>query len=206
MIHPTRTNLLLLKEKSRSVVNSIGILKARRQALIQEFLSATIPFLGSRNQVKRLYGKATAELHISLGHEGKDCIESIMLVTRRDLGVEITEKSVMGLRYRDVKTHESAVRPPDERGYDYLSTTPHLEESIHLFETIVESMLEIAAFESKLKRLSDEIQRITRRMRVLEERILPALQNQIKSIAQYIVEREREAYYRLKRFKEIRST
>ena len=38
MIHPTRTNLLMLKDKSRSIVNSIGILKARKQALIKEFL------------------------------------------------------------------------------------------------------------------------------------------------------------------------
>ncbi len=93
---------------------------------------------------------------------------------------------------------------PDERGYDYLSTTTHLEESIHLFEMIVDSMLELASYDSKLKRLSAEIQRIARRIKVLEERILPALQGQIKSIGQYIAEREREAYYRLKIFKEVR--
>jgi V/A-type H+-transporting ATPase subunit D len=204
MIHPTRTNLLLLKEKSRSVVNSIGILKARRQALIREFLSATIPFLRSRDEVNSMYTEAIKELRFSLGHEGTDYIGSLVITTGREFGVEIAEKSVMGLRYRDVKAHESAVRAPDERGYDYLSTTSHLEESIHLYETIVESMLEMAAYESKLKRLSEEIRRITRRIRVLEERIQPALREQIKSIGQYIVEREREAYYRLKRFKAIR--
>lgn len=205
MIHPTRTNLLLLKEKSRSVVNSIGILKARRQALIREFLDTTIPFLASRDEVKRMYSMANRELSLSIGHEGRDCIDSIAAVTKPELGVEIAERSIMGLRYRDVMSHESAMRSPEERGYDYLSTTSHLEETIHLFEMIVESMLEIAAFESKLKRLSEEIQRITRRIRVLEERMLPALREQVKSIAQYIAEREREAYYRLKRFKEIRN-
>jgi V/A-type H+-transporting ATPase subunit D len=206
VIHPTRTNLLLLKEKSRSVVNSIGILKARRQALIREFLSTTIPFLRSRDEVKKLYAEGIEELRFSLGHEGKDAVESIAEAGRRELGVEIAEKSVMGLRYRDVTAHESAVRSPDERGYDFRSTTPHLEEAIHLFETVVESMIEIAAYESKLKRLSAEIQRITRRIRVLEERILPNLRRQIKSIGLYIVEREREAYYRLKRFKEMQTS
>jgi V/A-type H+-transporting ATPase subunit D len=204
VIHPTRTNLLLLKEKSRSVVNSIGILKARRQALIREFLSTTIPFLRSRDEVKKMYAVGIRELGLSLGHEGRDYIESLASATNREMGVEITERSIMGLRYRDLTAHETALRSPAERGYDYFSTTPHLEESIHLFEMIVDSMLEIAAFESKLKRLSAEIQRIARRIRVLEERILPALHEQIKSIAQYIVERERESYYRLKRFKGIR--
>lgn len=87
------------------------------------------------------------------------------------------------------------------RGYDYLPTTPHLEESIYLFEKIVESMVEIAAFESKLKRLGEEIIKTTRKIRVIEERVLPDLKNDIKTIVQYMEEREREAFYRLKRFK-----
>ena len=44
MLHPTRSNLLLLREKLGSVANSVTILKSRRQALIAELpaLSATI--------------------------------------------------------------------------------------------------------------------------------------------------------------------
>lgn len=203
MIHPTRTNLLLLKEKAQSVYNSVGILKARRQALIREFLSTTVPFLRSREDIRKAYGKAMGELALSLGNEGKESIESISYVTKREVGVEITEKSIWGLKFRDLIMHDSPVRRPDERGYDYLSTTPHLEECSHLFEKIVEAMIEIATFESKLKRLGEEILKTTRRIRVLEERILPDLRKQIRTIAQYIGERERETYYRLKRFKNI---
>ncbi len=203
MIHPTRTNLLLLKEKAVSVNNSIGILRARRQALIREFLSAALPFLRTREDIRKAYGKAIGELALSLGHEGRESVESLSLVTKQELGVEMTERSIWGLKYRDVIMHETPLRKPGERGYDYLSTTPHLEECIELFEKIVESMIEIAAFESKLKRLSEEILKTTRRIRVLEERILPELRSQIKAISQYIAERERETYYRLKRFKNV---
>jgi V/A-type H+-transporting ATPase subunit D len=54
MIHPTRTNLLLLKEKSASIENSISILTARRQALIREFLDTSLPFMRSREEGKVL--------------------------------------------------------------------------------------------------------------------------------------------------------
>ena len=201
IIHPTRTNLLLLKEKAHSVSNSISILKARRQALIQEFLNTTLPFLRSREGVRKTYGKALEELALSLGHEGKSSIESITFATERDFTVDIIEKSIWGLKYKDIIVHEVPVRDTDKRGYDFLSTTPHLEECIYLFERLLESMLEIASFESKLKRLSDEILRTTRKTRVLEERVLPDLKHQIKTITQYIGERERETYYRLKKFK-----
>jgi V/A-type H+-transporting ATPase subunit D len=203
MIHPTRTNLLLLKDKARSVTGSIGILKARRLALIREFLATSAPFLRSRDEVKTAYARALAELHLSLGHEGEEFIASLEGVAGRELGLEIAGRSVMGLRYRDVTVREDPVRSPEERGYDYRLTTPHLEEAIHLFESIMADMLEIAAFESRMKRLGDEIVRVTRRTRVLEERVLPGLRQDIRSIAHYIGERDREAYYRLKQFKEM---
>ena len=203
MIHPTRTNLLMLKDKARSVTGSIGILKARRLALIREFLATSAPFLRSRDEVKTAYARALAEMHLSLGHEGEEFIASLEGVAGRELGLEIAGRSVMGLRYRDVTVREDPVRSPEERGYDYRLTTPHLEEAIHLFESIMAEMLEIAAFESRMKRLGDEIVRVTRRTRVLEERVLPGLRQDIRSIAQYIGERDREAYYRLKRFKEM---
>ena len=203
MIHPTRTNLLLLKEKSRSVVNSIGILKARKQALIKEFLAATLPFLRSREDIRESYGKALRELALSLGHEGRENIESIIIATERDFGVDVIEKSIWGLRYKDILFHDVPLRDPDKRGYDEFATTPHLEEGTALFEKLLESMLHIAQYESKLKRLGDEIMRTTRRVKVLEEMVLPGLKQQVRTITQYIGERERESFYRLKRVKSI---
>ena len=203
MIHPTRTNLLMLKEKSRSIVNSIGILKARKQALIKEFLAATLPFLRSREEIKKSYGRAIRELAISLGREGKDTIESLAVATERDFGIEVKEKSIWGLRYKDIAYHDTPVRQPGERGYDESGTTPHLDDSVNLFEKLLESMLTIAEYESKLKRLGDEIVKTTRRIKVLEEMVLPGIKRQIRSIGQYIGEREREAFYRLKRVESI---
>lgn len=90
MIHPTRTNLLMLRDKAGSALNSMKILKARKQALIKEFLDTTRPFLRSRTDIRNIYGKAIQELRLSLGREGKVSIESITGVTARDFRVEIT--------------------------------------------------------------------------------------------------------------------
>ena len=203
MIHPTRTILLQLKEKAASTINSVAILKARRQTLIREFLDSVRPFLRSRDAIKRDYNKALAELSLSKGHEGEALVESLAAMSERELGVDVREKNLMGIRYRELTAYGPFVRSPEERNYDYSTTTPHLEESIYLFETIVESMLEIADFENKLKMLGEEILKVTRRTRVLEERILPKIKAEIKSITQYIGERERETHFRLKKFKDM---
>ena len=204
MIHPTRTNLLLLKEKGRSVQNCNSILKARRQALIKELLAASAPFLLSRDAVQANYGQAVRELALAQAIEGEDLLNSIAAVAKEDLGLEVSERRVMGLHYREVSVRESPLRLLDERGYDYRRTTPRLEEALYHFEEILQSMLEIAAYESKLKRLGQEVVRVTRRIRVIEERILPELQQQVKTIAQFLGEREREASFRLKRFRDMK--
>ena len=75
---------------------------------------------------------------------------------------------------------------------------------LQTLKKIVDAILDIAEYDNKLQRLSREIIQTTRRVRVLEERILPKLKNQVKSIVQYLGERERETYFRLKQFKEFK--
>lgn len=204
MIHPTRTDLLQLKDKVASVANSVAILRARRQALIRELLGSIQPFLRSRDAVRRDYGRAIVELQLAKGNEGAAFIETLAAGSAREVGVEVGERNVMGVRYRDLAAWGPFVRSPDQRNYGYAFTTPHLEESIDLFERTVEQMMGIAAFENKVEMIGREIQHVTRRIRVLEERVLPRLKAQIRAITHYIGEREREAHFRLKRFKTMR--
>lgn len=204
MIHPTRTNLLLLKEKSLSVNNSIGILKSRRQALIIEFLKTSTPYLESRKSIRKLYGDGIVALLFSVGHLGETTVDSISEVTAREFLVEITSRKLWGLEYKEISPRDSALRNILARNYDVRVTTTNLEEAIWRFEQIVDAILDIAEFDNKLQRLSREIIQTTRRVRVLEERILPQLRQQIRSITQYLGERERETYFRLKQFKEIK--
>ena len=204
MIHSTRTNLLLLKEKSSSVNNSIGILKSRRQALIIEFLKTSTPYLESRKAIRQLYGEGITELFFSIGHEGESVVDSISEVTVREFGIEITTRKLWGLEYKEISPRDSAVRDINSRNYDIRATTANLEEAAWRFEKIVDAILDIAEYDNKLQRLSSEIIQTTRRVRVLEERILPKLKKQVKSITQYLGERERETYFRLKQFKEIK--
>jgi V/A-type H+-transporting ATPase subunit D len=93
----------------------------------------------------------------------------------------------------------------NRRGYDYPATTQHLDEAVHLFEELLEELLEMARYEGLFKKLGEELLRVTRRIRVLEERVLPGLKSEIRVIAQYLAERERESYYRLKLFKGYRA-
>lgn len=205
MLHPTRSNLLLLKDKLVSVANSIAILKSRRQALIMELLKTTRPYLESRRKISNLYGEAIKDLQLAMAREGEDNLLSICEAGRRDFPIEIQYKSIWGLSYKEITAKDSASREVDRRGYDYRFTTPAIEEAASRFEKITDAIIDVAEYDNKLHRLSVEITKTTRRMRVLEERHLPAIRQQILSISHYLGERDRETHYRLKQFKNLKA-
>lgn len=204
MIHPNRTYLLKLKEKKKIIANSLSILKARHQALVVEFLASARPFFEKRKKIMSLYRQARQYLAVSRGLEGEPSISTLAAVNRHDPPVELEEKNVLGAKYRSAKILEPIRRSPAERHYDFGPTTPHLEETFALFEQVAVEMLEVAGHESKLKNLGAAIRKTSRKARVLEERILPEMSGRIHTVSQYIGEREREDYFRLKRFKDMR--
>lgn len=203
LMQPTRTNLLLLRERLQAVGNCTLILKGRRQALIKEFLKITKPLLQSREDLRRTYQRAMGQLQVSMAHDGPSRITSLAAISRRDLAIEVREQNLLGLHYRDVELHETIRRSFGERDYNDRASTPWLEEAITTFEEVVEEIVALAAYEGKFRRLAEELVRLTRRIRVLEERVTPALTGQIHQLSQYLAERERESFYRLKRFKNV---
>jgi len=205
-LQPTRTNLLLLRERLRIVGNCTVILKGRRQVLIRELLQVARPLMRSRDEVSRAYARALAGLRVSMAREGELAVAGVAMASRRELAIETAEHNLLGLRYREVLVHETVAREVDERPYNLYGGTPWLEETIAEFEGIVEEILALASFEGKFRRLAEELIRLTRRIRVLEERIEPALRGEIRGMAQYLAERERESYFRLKRFKGFRAS
>ena len=203
MNQPTRTNLLLLKERLQAVLNCTTILKGRRQALIKEFLQITRPLLKSRDEISQAYARGLAALHISQAREGRPALLALASASRRELAVEVVDRNLLGLHYRDLIAHETVARSFEELPYDICTSTPWLEEAIDTFEGVVEEMLALASYEGKFRRLAEELVRLTRRIRVLEERVAPHLISEIHCMTQYLAERERETFFRLKRFKSL---
>src|SRR5512143_1530941 len=147
MIHPNRTYLLQLKQKRAAVAGSLTIIKARRQALLFEFLASVRPFLRSRRQLKELFARALVELQRARGEEGASVIASIALVNARKEQLVIERKNILGVSYYDVVQPPGIRRQLNGRNYDVSATSPHVEEAADQLEGVVEAMLSLAAFE-----------------------------------------------------------
>lgn len=202
MLSPTRTNLIYLKDRIKTIRSSMSILETKREALIREFMATTAPFVKSRDDIRASYGRAMDNLAFAIGACGENCIDSVSMATGRAIRIEMKERMLWGVRYQEIE-HLIVVRSPDDRGYDFTGGSGFIEQAALDFERLTEAIFELVSYEAKLKRLGEEIRRVTRRIKVLEERLLPEMRKEAKFISQYLGEREREEHYRLKRFKEV---
>lgn len=171
---------------------------------MREFLSATVPFLRSTDELRRMHGEAIRELSLGRAQEGGEFVESLSEAVLRETEVEITPRILWGVRYKDVVAHESALRAADERGYDYAATSPHIEDAIGNFEKLVDAVVANAGYEQKLRRLADEIQRTSRKVRVIEQVVEPGIRAGIRFIEMHLEERDREEKFRVRLGRRLR--
>lgn len=200
-IKSSRSTLLLLKEKVVSFYSILSVLKARRGALIRELLSAIEPYLKSKEEIRSLLKKGLLEQKLSLSVDGLYYQTSLIDVNRREFPVQIESNNIYGLKYKEIKVYESINLSYDERKYSPSLNSGNLEEFENIVEIVIGEIIKLSNYENKLKIITEEVLKLNKKIRMLEDKIIPRIKKKIKDISNYLNERERENYFRLKLYK-----
>lgn len=203
-ISPTRTELLSRRAQIRLAEQGAELLRGKREALVKEFLSELQRFVDTRDALRRELGEAKQSLMRALAVDGPEAVASAGLASRRPIGLETTVRNIWGTRIVEVST-DYAPRQPEERGYTSAGASARIEEAGERFEATLELILRIAPLDRKLGKLAEEIRKTSRRVNALEQRLLPALAEQVKYIRGVLDQREREDVLRLKHLKKRRA-
>ncbi len=198
---PTRFNLILLKDKNRIFVNILSILKARRLALIKELLTDIKPYLKTQKEIKNLLRSALVNYKISKSIDDRDYIQSLKYLNKREFPILLINKNIYGLKYKEVKIYENVLLRYEERRHNPSFNSLNLEVFEKKTEEVIDEAIKLSNFESKIKVITDEIMKLNKKIRVLEERMIPKTKKMIREISIFLGERERENYFRLKIFK-----
>lgn len=196
-------NLLAKKSQLKIASQGVSLLKKKRDALMGEFIKEAKNLSNSRDRLTRDLNKSISILIMTLAVDGIYKIRSTSFVCSRDLYVEITEKNIWGIKVAEVEKVQ-VKRKVYDRGYSLVSTSSRMDEVALSFEEIVEQVINIAPIEVKIKRLGEEIQKTSRRINVLGQKLIPSLREDINFIYEVLSEREREDIYRLKKIKKKR--
>jgi len=92
-----------------------------------------------------------------------------------------------------------ASRPLIERGYAPATSTATIDLAAATFEAELDALLDLAAAELNLRRLSAEVARTTRQVSALEQVVIPRLAGEQRAIAATLEQRALEDRVRVSR-------
>jgi V/A-type H+/Na+-transporting ATPase subunit D len=114
--------------------------------------------------------------------------------------VEIAGSHIMGVPVPEVE-RKDVRRTAVDRGYGITGISSRVDEVAEKFEHELNIIIELAAIETKLRRLGNEIQKTRRRVNALDQVVVPTLKKQVRYISMALDERSREDLFRLKKVK-----
>jgi V/A-type H+-transporting ATPase subunit D len=199
-VHPTRTELLQRKNQIALAEQGRDLLKEKRDALLIEFMSIMDEVLESSRRLQEASAASSFALTAAKAVDGSVTVKSAALATKGEVTVDISGTFIMGVPIPDVKK-KSVRRSMLKRGYSITGVSSRIDEVAERFEKELDTVIEIAAVETKLKRLGEEIQKTRRRVNALDYIVIPALKEQVKYIQMSLEERAREDLFRLKKVK-----
>lgn len=196
-IAPTRSNLLQRRDQLKLAGRGADLLKRKRDALIGEFFDLVKASLEARRALQAASKEAYFALFLANAWDGPAAVESLALASAGELEIEITVENLFGVKVPQVQ-------PPEfdrELPFSPVGAGARTLDAAAEFRKLTEAIIQVAATETRLRRIGEEIKKTNRRVNALEQLVIPGIRYEIKSIRSVLDQRALEEVTVLKRIK-----
>jgi V/A-type H+-transporting ATPase subunit D len=197
---PTRSVLLDIKKKIKLSETGYKLLKMKRDGLIMEFFNILDKSKDIRKRITEEYKTATQKIAVAKAVDGSIEVKSAAFALSECPSLGLESRNVMGIVVPEIEA-TSVKKGVNERGYGIIGTSIRIDEAAQAYENLVEDIILAAEYETKMRRLIEEIDKTKRRVNALEFRVIPELESAESFIRFRLEEMERENTFRLKRLK-----
>ncbi len=196
-IAPTRSNLLQRRDQLRLANRGVDLLKRKRDALIAEFFGLVKDSLAARRALAETSKEAYFSLFLANAWDGPEAVESLSLAVAGNLEVGIEIENIFGVKVPQVQPPETGT----QMSFSPIGAGPRTLDAAHQFRGLTEALIKVAATETRLRRIGEEIKKTSRRVNALEQVVIPGILVQIKQVTSVLEQRALEEVTVLKRIK-----
>jgi V/A-type H+-transporting ATPase subunit D len=196
-IAPTRSNLLQRRDQLKLAGRGADLLKRKRDALISEFFDLVKASLEARRALQEASKEAYFALFLANAWDGPAAVESLALASDTSLEIDIEVENLFGVKVPQVQPPEFSTELP----FSPVGAGARTLDAASEFRKLTEAIVRVAATETRLRRIGEEIKKTNRRVNALEQLVIPGIQNEIKSIRSVLDQRALEEVTVLKRIK-----
>lgn len=201
-VNPNRMELMRLKDQLRTARRGHKLLKDKRDELMRQFLVLVRENQKLREQIEALLRRANSEMVLARAVTDDPIVETAMYFGRDDLMLDMKVMNVMSVHVPDF-THEESDEPLGRLPYGMSTVSGELDQAILALREAMPVMIQLANVEKKTQLMADEIERTRRRVNSLEYRMIPDLEDTIRSITMKMDENERGNLTRLMKVKDL---
>lgn len=201
--HVSATRMALLATRLQISLARQGrdLLKEKRNALMKVLMQVADTVLQESDALETVSGEAQLAAARAAALDGPEAVQSAGFAAQGQVAISVDGDYVMGVPIPRIQP-TAVARGALARGYSPAAASAHIDEAAARFEQVVDLIIDLAAREALLRRLTAEIARTGARVNALDHILLPALEAQQKRIRLTLEEREREDHFRLKRVKQ----
>ncbi len=196
-IAPTRSNLLQRRDQLRLANRGADLLKRKRDALIGEFFGLVKESLEARRKLTETSKEAYFSLFLANAWDGPEAVESLSLAEKTQLDIDVGIENLFGVKVPQVKAPKFNTDLP----FSPINAGARTLEAAAQFRKLTEALIQVAATETRLRRVGEEIKKTSRRVNALEQIVIPGVARQIKDIRSVLDQRALEEITVLKRIK-----
>lgn len=197
---PTKGNLILAKNSLALAKQGYELMDKKRNILIRELMELIAEATDIQEEIDTTFSEAYAALQKANIQMGIHEVEQIALSVPVEDGIAVKRRSVMGTEIPKVEYEKKERRP----AYSFYHTKMSLDEASQQFERVKELTIRLAEVENAAYRLAYNIQKTQKRANALSNITIPKYENRVREIQEYLEEKEREEFTRLKVIKRNR--
>ncbi len=191
-IFPTKGNLIAVKKSLALSTLGYDLLDRKRNILVREMMQLIDKANTLGDQIDEAYTEAYRSLqfaNLDMGIVDNDA-QAIPIYN----GIELRSRSVMGVEIPHIDLEQVYLEPH----YGLYHTSSQLDEAYSAFTNLLQLTATLAEVENSVYRLAQAIKKTQRRANSLKNIIIPRFQGVAKYISDYLEEKEREEFSRLK--------
>jgi V/A-type H+/Na+-transporting ATPase subunit D len=196
-IAPTRSNLLQRRDQLKLAIRGADLLKRKRDALIGEFFDLVKVSLQARRALTKASQEAYLSLFLANAWDGPEAVRSLALASGGAVEVDIKVENLFGVKVPQVQAPTFSTELP----FSPVGAGARTLDAAAQFTALTEALIRVAATETRLRRIGEEIKKTSRRVNALEQLVIPNIARQIKGIRSVLDQRALEEVTVLKRIK-----
>ncbi|AWN22454.1 V-type ATP synthase subunit D [Deinococcus irradiatisoli] len=196
-ISPTRSALLASKASLKTASSGADLLKRKRDALIGEFFALVKDALAAREELSGVSKGAYVSLFSAKAWDSPEAVESLSLAQGSEYNVNMQIESIYGVKVPKMDIPERSTAAM----FSPINVGSRTIQAATDFQTVMAALVKVAATETKLRRIGEEIKKTSRRVNALEQVVIPGVLDDIRFIRGVLDQREREESFRLKKIK-----